>query len=63
MLQIMLPELVAHLLKLMFIMLSDEVCIFVSIACRLHTSLHDVMIKKIVQCHQNVMAAMAFYFR
>ena len=42
--QIIPVKLVTPLLKLMFIMLSEEVCMFVSNACRLHTWHHDVML-------------------
>ena len=37
-------KLVTPLLKLMFIMLSKEVCMFVSNACQLHIWHHDVML-------------------
>ena len=44
-------------------MLSQEVCIFVSISCWLHTWHHDVMVSHFfVQCHRIVKAVMAFYF-
>ena len=42
--QIIPVKLVTPLLKLMFIMLSEEVCMFVSNACLLHTRHHDVML-------------------
>ena len=42
--QIIPVKLGTPLLKLMFIMLTEEVCMLVSNACRLHTWHHDVML-------------------